>query len=54
MHELALNENRGGLNHVRAMRFDTPKAELAPNLANIDAVLAALFQELHSKGIDLK
>ncbi len=53
-HELAASENRGGLNHLRSMGFDVPNVELAPNLSNIDEVVAALFQELQSKGIDLK
>ncbi|MEU5209340.1 hypothetical protein [Streptomyces sp. NPDC020742] len=53
-HELAANENRGGFNHWRGLGLDVPKVELAPNLSNIDEVMAALFQELRSKGIELK
>ncbi|MFJ3952895.1 hypothetical protein ACIPXV_23120 [Streptomyces libani] len=53
-HELAANENRGGFNHWRGLGLDVPKVELAPNLSNIDEVIAALFQELRSKGIELK
>ncbi|BCK67963.1 hypothetical protein Srufu_019160 [Streptomyces libani subsp. rufus] len=53
-HNLAANENRGGFNHWIKMGLDVPKVELAPNLSNIDEVMAALFQELRSKGIELK
>ncbi|WP_052230240.1 hypothetical protein [Streptomyces sp. CT34] len=53
-HELAANENRGGFNHWRGLGLEVPKVELAPNLSNIDEVMAALFQELRSKGIELK
>ncbi|MFI1501735.1 hypothetical protein [Streptomyces platensis] len=53
-HELAANENRGGFNHWRGLGLDVPKVELEPNLSNIDEVMAALFQELRSKGIELK
>ncbi|MEU9123509.1 hypothetical protein AB0C96_27175 [Streptomyces sp. NPDC048506] len=53
-HELAASERRGGFNHWAGMGFDVPKVELSPNLANIDEVIAALFEELRSKGIELK
>ncbi|MEW2434102.1 hypothetical protein AB0952_07945 [Streptomyces caniferus] len=53
-HELAASERRGGFNHWSGFGLDVPKVELSPNLANIDEVIAALFEELRSKGIDLK
>ncbi|MFD3762411.1 hypothetical protein ACFWS9_36310, partial [Streptomyces sp. NPDC058622] len=53
-HELATSERRGGFGHWGGLGLDAPGVELAPGLANIDEVVAALFQELRSKGIELK
>ncbi|MFF3244934.1 hypothetical protein ACFYWY_14660, partial [Streptomyces sp. NPDC002870] len=53
-HELATSERRGGFGHWGGLGLDVPKVELAPGLSNIDEVVAALFQELRSKGIELK
>ncbi|MFF5706801.1 hypothetical protein ACFY7H_30590, partial [Streptomyces sp. NPDC012794] len=53
-HDLAVNEGRGGFGHWRAVGFDVPKIELASDLSNIDEVVAALKDELRSKGIELK
>ncbi|WP_328546310.1 hypothetical protein [Streptomyces platensis] len=53
-HELAASERRGGFNHWAGLGLDVPRVELSPDLANIDEVIAALLEELHSKGIELK
>ncbi|MEU9148717.1 hypothetical protein AB0D44_33160, partial [Streptomyces sp. NPDC048349] len=53
-HELATSERRGGFGHWGGLGLDVPRVELAPGLSNIDEVVAALFQELRSKGIELK
>ncbi|MGD3111547.1 hypothetical protein [Streptomyces sp. YGL11-2] len=53
-HDLAASERRGGFNHWAGFGLDVPLVQLSPNLANIDEVMAALFKELRSKGIDLK
>ncbi|MFE1895759.1 hypothetical protein [Streptomyces yangpuensis] len=53
-HELAASERRGGFGHWGGLDLDVPMVELAPGLSNIDEVMAALFQELRSKGIELK
>ncbi|MCX5377629.1 hypothetical protein [Streptomyces sp. NBC_00091] len=53
-HDLALNERKGGFNHWAGAGFDVPKVELASDLSNIDEVVAALKEELRSKGIELK
>ncbi|MFK0265315.1 hypothetical protein ACIQU1_28910 [Streptomyces angustmyceticus] len=53
-HELALSERSGGFDHWERMGFDVPKVEMSPNLTNIDEVIAALFEELRSKGIELQ
>ncbi|GLX20587.1 hypothetical protein [Streptomyces lavendulae] len=53
-HDLALNERKGGFNHWGTAGFDVPKIELASDLSNIDEVVAALKEELRSKGIELK
>ncbi|WP_234349705.1 hypothetical protein, partial [Streptomyces sp. XY593] len=53
-HELAASERRGGFGHWGGLDLDVPLVELAPGLSNIDEVMAALFQELRSKGIELK
>ncbi|MEU2394457.1 hypothetical protein [Streptomyces sp. NPDC007369] len=50
-HELALNENRGGFVQWPRLGLDLPDIELAPGLANIDEMTAALLKELRSKGI---
>ncbi|NXY95485.1 hypothetical protein HYE82_14020 [Streptomyces sp. BR123] len=50
-HELALNENRGGFVQWPRLGLDLPDIELAPGLANIEEVTAALLEELRSKGI---
>ncbi|MFJ6613641.1 hypothetical protein ACIQPT_25565 [Streptomyces sp. NPDC091289] len=53
-HDLSLNEGAGGFGHWRSLGMDASQVEVAPQLANIDEVVAALKQELRSKGIDLK
>lgn len=53
-HDLSLNEGTGGFGHWRSLGMDASRVEVAPQLANIDDVVAALKQELFSKGIDLK
>ncbi|MGW7440268.1 hypothetical protein ACWGIF_30105, partial [Streptomyces sp. NPDC054849] len=50
-HELALKENNGRFSQWPGLGLDLPNVELAPGLANIDEVTAALLQELRSKGI---
>ncbi|GAB7031276.1 hypothetical protein AB0G35_36165 [Streptomyces sp. NPDC021749] len=53
-HDLAASERRGGFNHWAGFGLDVPIVQLSSNLANIDEVMAALFEELRSKGIELK
>ncbi|MFJ9420170.1 hypothetical protein ACIRPT_39345, partial [Streptomyces sp. NPDC101227] len=53
-HDLSLSERRGGFSHWAGFDLDVPTVELSPNLANIDEVIVALFDELRSKGIELK
>lgn len=53
-HDLSLNEGKGGFGHWRSLGMDASRVEVAPQLANIDDVVASLRQELLSKGIDLK
>jgi len=53
-HELSISERRGGFAQWERLGLDAPKIELAPDLSNIDDVVASVFQELRSKGIELK
>ncbi|WP_234391772.1 hypothetical protein [Streptomyces sp. CB02613] len=50
-HDLSLNEGSGGFGHWRSLGMDTSRVEVAPQLTNIDDVVAALKQELRSKGL---
>ncbi|MFH7599494.1 hypothetical protein WDV06_30990, partial [Streptomyces racemochromogenes] len=53
-HDLAVNEGRGGFSQWGRAGFDVPDVQLAPDLSNIDEVVAALKDELRAKGIELK
>lgn len=53
-HDLSLNEGKGGFNHWRGLGMDVSHVKVAPQLTNIDEVVAALKQELRLKGIELK
>ncbi|MGW7087465.1 hypothetical protein ACWGH2_28750 [Streptomyces sp. NPDC054871] len=53
-HELSVSERRGGFVQWGGLGLDVPRVELAPDLSNIDQVVDAVFQELRSKGMDLK
>ncbi|MFE3907152.1 hypothetical protein ACFXPY_44770, partial [Streptomyces sp. NPDC059153] len=53
-HELTVSERRGGFAQWEGLGLDAPKIELAPDLSNINEVMEAAFQELRSKGLDLK
>ncbi|MFJ2630280.1 hypothetical protein ACIO6T_45135, partial [Streptomyces sp. NPDC087532] len=53
-HELTVSERKGGFAQWEGLGLDAPKIELAPDLSNINEVMEAAFQELRSKGLDLK